>query len=82
MSRVVLSDELRRSKLVTLAAIEGFETTDALIAASATDSISPGICIRSDCDYTTEVEPGQDRGWCEACAQQTIASALILAGLI
>ena len=82
MSRVALSDELRRSKLITLAEIEGFDTSDALIEASVVDSVSPGICTRQDCDYSTEVEPDQDQGWCEACGLQTVASALILAGLI
>jgi len=82
MSRIALSGVLRQSKLATLAEIEGFESTDALIAASAVDSVSPGICTKPDCDYSTEVEPDQDRGWCEVCGQQTVASALILAGLI
>jgi hypothetical protein len=37
---------------------------------------------RHDCDYATEVEPDQDRGWCESCGTNTVKSALILAGLI
>jgi len=44
--------------------------------------VSPAICMNDGCDYTAEMEPDQDRGWCEACGTNTVASALILAGLI
>ena len=37
---------------------------------------------RSDCSYITEMEPDQDRGYCEACGGNTVVSALVLAGLI
>lgn len=40
----------------------------------------PGICPH--CGYTTDVEPDQDRGWCEECEAQTVKSALILAGIM
>jgi tetratricopeptide (TPR) repeat protein len=32
--------------------------------------------------YTTEMEPDQDQGFCEACGGNTVTSALVLAGLI
>ena len=72
----------RRNKLLKLAEIEGFDTVDALIEAAAHDSVSPGICMTEECDYATEVEPDQDKGWCELCGKGTVQSALILAGLI
>jgi hypothetical protein len=53
-----------------------------LFAAVLSDSVSPGICINPGCNYTTDVEPDQDRGYCEVCRTQTVQSALILAGLI
>jgi len=49
------------------------------------DSVSPAICCNpenTDCDYTAEMEPDQDRGWCEECNANTVVSALVLAGLI
>ena len=46
------------------------------------DSVSPGICVNQDCDYTADVEPDQDKGYCEVCETNTVQSALILAGLI
>lgn len=77
-----MDEETRTKKLADLAEIEGFESVDALIQATALDSVSPGICTRPGCDYTVEVEPDQDRGWCEICDKGTVASALILARLI
>ena len=72
----------RRAKLDQLVESEGFESLDALIAATISDSVSPAICMNEGCDYTAEMEPDQDRGWCEVCGTNTVASALILAGFI
>jgi len=72
----------RRSKLEQLIEIEGFKSEEALLAAVITDSVSPAICMNDGCDYTAEMEPDQDRGWCEACGTNSVASALILAGII
>ena len=79
---MALSASDRRAKLVELAAIEGYGDPDELIAAIVHDSVSPGICSRVGCSYTTEVEPDQHRGWCEACGTATVDSALVLAELI
>ena len=72
----------RRNKLLKLAELEGFDSVDGLIEATAHGSVSPGICTAGECNYTTEVEPDQDKGWCELCGKGTVQSALILAGLI
>ncbi len=77
-----LSASERRAKLAKLVEIEGFGSPDELIEASVHDSVSPGICSRPGCDYSCEVEPDQDRGWCEECRAQTVQSALILAELV
>ena len=69
-------------KLERLAEIEGFASIEQLLEACAYDSVSPGICTRDGCDYTAEVEPDQDRGWCEECESATVESALVLAGLV
>jgi hypothetical protein len=70
------------SKLERLLQIEGYDTVEQLAEAVVLDSASPGICVNNGCDYTTEVEPDRDRGWCEACGTGTVKSALVLAGLI
>lgn len=79
---MVLSIQQRQAKLALLAEFEGYGNPDELIGAAVIDSVCPGICTKPDCDGTAEVEPDQDRGWCEACGGQTIQSALVLAGLI
>ena len=42
--------------------------------------LSPSIC--TNCGYITNMEPDQDRGWCESCEKNTVVSCLILAGII
>jgi hypothetical protein len=76
-------DQFARQQLLEkLAKSEGFETTDELIEGSIIDSVSPGICSTPGCDGTMEVEPDQDRGWCEVCGNNSVVSALVLADLI
>lgn len=70
------------SKLDQLVDSEGYESVADLCEAVLMDSVSPGICTNDGCNYTTEVEPDQDRGYCEACDANTVKSALLLAGLI
>jgi len=76
---------MRRGKLRKLCEIEGFEDETELFAAAIADSVSPAICCnpdQPDCDYSTEMEPDQDRGWCEECQRGTMVSALVLGGII
>ena len=42
------------------------------------DSVSPGICMNDDCDYTIDVEPDCCTGWCESCESTTVKSAVEL----
>ena len=67
------------SKLTELAKSEGM-TLEGMLEEATLDGVCPGIC--RNCDYTTEVEPDQDKGWCENCNTNTVVSCLILAGLI
>ena len=57
-------------------------TIDEMLGEAVFDGVSPGICINDGCDYTTDVEPDQNRGWCEICQTNTVQSALVLAGMI
>ena len=72
----------RQAKLDRLVEIEGYDSLDDLLPAAVADSVGPAICLNDGCDYTAEMEPDQDRGWCEACDTNTVASALVLAGII
>lgn len=69
------------NKLQKLAEIEG-RTIEEILEAATFDGACPGICMNPDCDYTTEVEPDQSKGWCENCNTKTVKSALRLAGMI
>jgi len=80
MSTIALSN--KAAKLMKLCEVEGFTSFDDLLQAAATDSVCPAICMTEGCDYTTEMEPDQDKGYCEACGGNTVTSALILTGFI
>ena len=80
MSSIVLSHKAQ--KLMRLCELEGFENVEGVLFLSITDSDCPAICMTEGCDYTTKMEPDQHRGFCEVCGGQTVASALVLAGLI
>jgi hypothetical protein len=73
---------LSQTKLQKLIEIEGFKDETSLFEAVITDSVCPAICMNDGCDYTAEMEPDQDRGWCEVCGTNSMKSALVLAGLI
>jgi hypothetical protein len=69
-------------KLDRLVASEGYANLVDLLSAVICDAVSPGICMNGGCDYMTEVEPDQDRGYCENCGTNSVKSALVLAELI
>lgn len=79
---MTLSTEMRRRKLRALAEAEGYGDLMELIQDCVADSVNPAICVNPDCDYTTGMEPDQDRGYCEACGTQTVQAALVLAELV
>jgi hypothetical protein len=70
------------SKLGRLAELEGYNHPFSMLEDAITDSVCPGICINKGCDYTTEVEPDCQDGYCEECETQTVKSAMILAGVV
>ena len=74
--------DLSQQKLTKVIEIEGYDDDVALIADAVSDSVCPAICMNDGCDYTTEMEPDQDRGWCENCGTNPMKSALVLAGII
>jgi hypothetical protein len=74
--------EKQQAKLSELVESEGYDSLEQFLEENAHDSVVPGICMTDACDYTTEVEGDQDGGWCECCSDNTVASALVLAGII
>jgi hypothetical protein len=57
-------------------------STDELLIEWGLDSLVPAICMNPGCDYTTEYEPDQRAGWCEACGTASVTSFLVLLGLL
>jgi hypothetical protein len=70
------------TKLERLLEIEGYERIEDLMEAILSDSVSPAICMNEGCDFTCEMEPDQDAGYCEECHTNTMKSAPVLAGII
>jgi hypothetical protein len=69
-------------KLLKVCEVEGFRHFDDLLALVAADSVCPAICMTEGCDFVAPMEADQYEGYCEACGGNTMASALVLAGLI
>jgi hypothetical protein len=82
MAECASNEAKRRAKLDQLIEVEGFESEEALFAAALADSVCMAICVNEGCDYTAEMEPDQREGWCEVCGTNTVASALVLGGII
>lgn len=72
----------QRAKLAKLMEIEGYDNFEEMAQAILSDSVSPAICMNEDCNFTCEMEPDQDAGYCEECRTNSMQSALILAGPI
>ena len=74
--------KVEQDKFDDLMEIEGYENEDNFLSDYALDSIQPGICINTDCTYTTNVEPDCYEGWCEECSTNTVRSPLALLMMI
>ena len=70
------------SKLSTLTEDWGYESTFSLVEDYMDEGLMPAICMNKGCNYSTEMEPDQDRGWCENCNTNSLSSAAILMGII
>jgi hypothetical protein len=75
-------DALHAAKLARLVEVEGYDSADELMGAMFSDAVSPAICMNEGCNFTCEMEPDQDAGWCEECRTNTMKAAPVLAGLI
>lgn len=67
-------------KLKELVESEGYSNTTEWLQDNMFKSVVMGICTNPTCDYTTDVEPDNRRGWCEICNRKSVASGLVLAG--
>jgi len=69
-------------KLNKLANDWGYNFPEDMMEQYVCDSLHPSICTNKECDYSTEMEPDQDRGWCENCETNTVVSAGMLMGIV
>lgn len=71
-------------KLQKLCEAYGYKDIDAMCADDSMmlDSCVPAICMNPGCDYTTDMEPDQGRGWGECCETNTVKSVHVLLGII
>lgn len=70
------------NKAQTLAEDWGYLTPFDLMDDYVIDSVSPAICMNPGCDYSTEYEPDQNAGWCEACDTNSVQSMFVIEGMI
>lgn len=72
----------RSAKLDMLIDIAGFGDEMSALEAWVEDGASDGICMNIGCNYVTSVEPDCCDGYCEVCNTPTVASGLVIAGII
>ncbi len=77
-----MDEALSKAKLAKLMEIEGYEDIMEMGQAILSDAVSPAICMNEGCNFTCEMEPDQDAGYCEECHTNSMTAALVLAGLI
>jgi hypothetical protein len=70
------------AKLEKVADIGGYDDDDQLFECSALDSCVPPICVEQRCDHSADLDPDQDKGWCESCEKPSMKSAHFIAGFI
>lgn len=73
---------MNTDKIQTLTESFGFDTPEDMVKTYICDGLCPCICMSPECDYTDELEPDQDVGWCPECKKNSMKSAFILMGIL
>jgi hypothetical protein len=66
------------NKLEELVKQAGYSSDLEFIDVIMRESTCLGICMNDGCDYTTDVEPDQTKGYCENCMSNSVKSGLEL----
>ena len=79
---MLIKDPKLQAKLNT--ALLATDCTDVIgmMEQAVLDSVATGICMNDCCDYTTDVEPDCEGGYCEECNTQSVQSVLVIAGVL
>lgn len=80
-STTKISKKVYKDKAKDLSEKMGLSSLELLEKAILNDQCF-GICINEGCNYTTEVETDQDKGYCESCQTNSVVSVTILNFLI
>jgi len=72
-----------KESLALLAEQYGYQSGLDLVVHYAMESVVPAICTSSDCEeYSAELEPDCDGGFCNYCGESTMVSCMVLAKVI
>ncbi|MHA1790247.1 MAG: hypothetical protein ACTSXT_13625 [Candidatus Helarchaeota archaeon] len=74
--------KLTNDKAEKLAEEYGYDNPFDLLSSYANESILPGICMNKYCDYTVEVEPDCNNGFCPKCKTKSVQSIMVLFDII
>jgi len=80
-SKDAIVRRVRKQLLEKLRVSYGIETIDAMLGSAISDGSCPSICVKCK-EFTADYEPDCVEGYCEECETNTVASCLILAGII
>lgn len=70
------------NKIAMLEEMTGMDEME-MIEQATYDSVAVGICTNKQCSFVADsVEPDCSSGFCEHCGTQTVASILVLEGMI
>lgn len=73
---------ISKKRKLELAAQAEFGDVNEMLETATYDSVATGICLQPECDYTCDVEPDCRDGNCEVCNTATVASCLVIAGVV
>jgi len=71
-----------KTKLEILTEDWGYDSPEDMVEDYMFDGTMPAICQNTHCNYSTDMEPDQDQGWCENCETNTLHSASVMMGII
>jgi hypothetical protein len=62
--------------------VEGYENAEAMCEVLMDDPIGAMNAVCTACGTTWEMEPDQDRGYCDECEQNQVKAVQIIMGVI
>jgi len=76
-----ISELTRKALIKTICDNQGIDDPTDIAASALNDGDCPGICTTCS-EICDNIEPDQDKGWCDECKTNTVISLLILMEII